>query len=254
MASGIAIEDAATPDGTRLVAIGDIHGCLGLLDTLLEAIDAEIAADRPDDWRILTLGDHTDRGPNSRGVIDRLIERSDDPRHLSLCGNHDAGMLSFLTNGDSHRLFVEFGGLQTAASYGVTLDTSDGARLEASRQALIDAVPSTHLAFLTGLRASAGFGDYFFCHAGIRPGIPLDQQAREDLIWIRQEFLTCGELHPKLIVHGHTPADHPEILRNRINIDTRAYSTSVLTALVAEGTKKWLLQASEDGVARRELA
>ena len=82
MADGVSIVDASTPEGMRLVAIGDIHGCLGLLDILLEAIDAEIDADRPDDWRIITLGDHTDRGPNSRGVIDRLIERSDDPHYL----------------------------------------------------------------------------------------------------------------------------------------------------------------------------
>lgn len=254
MADAVSIEDASTPEGMRLVAIGDIHGCLGVLDILLEAIDAEISADHPDDWRIITLGDHTDRGPNSRGVIDRLIERSDDPHYLSLCGNHDAGMVGFLTGMDNHRLFVEFGGVETAASYGVTLDTSDAARFMASRQALIDAVPATHLAFLTGLHASASFGDYFFCHAGVRPGVPLDRQVRDDLIWIRQEFLVHDGLHPKLIVHGHTPSDQPEILRNRINIDTRAYSTSVLTALVAEGRRKWLLQASEDGVIRRELA
>lgn len=253
MSEDISIRDAATPEGTRLVAIGDIHGCLGLLDRLLEAIDAEIAADAPDDWRIITLGDHTDRGPNSRGVIDRMIERSADERHLSLRGNHDTGMVDFLTGPANHRLFVEFGGVETAASYGVTLDTSDEERFAASRRALIDAVPSTHLEFLTNLNLSATFGDYFFCHAGIRPGVPLDVQVQDDLIWIRKEFLDHEGLHPKLIVHGHTPADQPEILRNRINIDTGAYSTSVLTALVAEGTRKWLLQASEDGVSRREL-
>lgn len=254
MSEAVSIRDAATPEGTRLVAIGDIHGCLGLLDRLLEAIHAEIAADAPDDWRIITLGDHTDRGPNSRGVIDRMIERSADERHLSLRGNHDAGMVDFLTAATSHRLFVEFGGVQTAASYGVTLDTSDEERFAASRQALIDAVPSTHLDFLTNLHLSATFGDYFFCHAGIRPGVALDRQVEDDLIWIRKEFLHHDGLHPKLVVHGHTPADQPEILRNRINVDTGAYSTSVLTALVAEGTRKWLLQAGEDGVSRREPA
>jgi calcineurin-like phosphoesterase family protein len=254
MTAGISIHEASPPEGLRLVAIGDVHGCLGLLDMLLDAIDTEIAADVPDDWRIVMLGDYVDRGPNSKGVLDRLIERTADPRQIALSGNHDDRMANFLTTMTEPDLFIEFGGVETAASYGVTLDTSSAERLLASRKALVDAVPSTHIDFLRTLPVSAEFGGFFLCHAGIRPGIPLDRQDREDLIWIRREFLSHSGLHPKLVVHGHTPADAPEIMPNRINIDTGAYASHVLTALVAEGPRKWLLQASEDGVARRDLA
>ncbi len=254
MTSGLSIHDASPPEGMRLVAIGDVHGCLGLMDRLLDAIDAEIAADTPDDWRIVMLGDYVDRGPNSRGVLDRLIERTADPRQIALTGNHDDRMANFLTTMADPGLFIEYGGVETAASYGVTLDTSSAEQLLNSRKALVDAVPATHLEFLHALPTSAEFGDFFFCHAGIRPGIPLDLQKRDDLIWIRREFLSHPGLHPKLVVHGHTPAEAPEIMPNRINIDTGAYATQVLTAFVAEGTRKWLLQASEDGVVRRELA
>lgn len=254
MAEGISIERAATPDGMRLVAIGDIHGCLGLYDLLLNAVDAEIASDRPDDWRIITLGDHTDRGPNSCGVLDRAVERSVDPRHVFLRGNHDVAMLDFLGVMESRRLFVEYGGVETAASYGVTLDISDEERFASSRQALIDAVPSTHRDFLAELQPSATFGDYFFCHAGIRPGVPLGEQGPADLIWIRREFLDHPGLHPKFIVHGHTPTERPEILSNRLNVDTGAYASGVLTAFVAEGRRKWLWQASEGGVSRTDIS
>lgn len=251
MSGEVSFETARTPAGMRLVAIGDVHGCHEQLARLLDAIDSEIAADRPGDFRIITLGDYVDRGPNSRAVLDLLVARSQDPRFVTLAGNHDDGLLAFLADDPGQRLFLDFGGYDTAASYRVALDT---ARLDVSRAELAAAMPAAHLAFLRNLPASVAFGDFFFCHAGIRPGVSLDDQTRRDLTWIRHEFLHHNGLHPKLVVHGHTPQDEPEVLPNRVNVDTRAYATGVLTALVAEGARKWLLQTDEDGVSRREIA
>jgi Predicted phosphohydrolases len=250
MTQTISFDTARPPEGMRLVAIGDVHGHTDLLSRLLDAIDREIAADRPSDWRIATLGDYIDRGPDSRGVIDLLIGRRSDPHFLTLAGNHDDAILAFLADDPGQRLFLDHGGRTTAASYGVTLDT---ARLGITRDELAAAMPAAHLEFLRGLGSSASFGDYFLCHAGIRPGVALELQTRADLTWIRREFLDHRGLHPKLIVHGHTPQTEPEIFPNRVNVDTRAYETGVLTALVAEGERKWFLHADKDGVSRREV-
>lgn len=256
MNGSIDLEHAQTPPGVRLVAIGDIHGCAHLLDRLLDAIDAEIAADQPSDWRIFTLGDYVDRGPDSRGVLDRLISRYADPRFICLVGNHDDGMRAFLdeTEGlDGSGLFINYGGVETAASYGVDLDIRSEASIVQSHAALTAAVPEAHRVFLADLPPFAESGDFFFCHAGIRPGVALFRQTREDLTWIRGDFLHYRDLHPKLVVHGHTPKNRPEILPNRINIDTGAFASGYLSALVAEGTRKWLLQAHVRGVERLDI-
>src|SRR5690606_34629941 len=128
-----------------------------------------------------------------------------------------------------------------AASYGVTLQIDHFEGMERSRAALLRALPRSHLAFIETLDYSATFGDFFFCHAGIKPGIPLDRQKADHLIWIRGEFLDCPTLHPKVVVHGHTPADRPEVAANRVNVDTGCYRTGVLTALVMDGAEKRFL-------------
>ncbi|WP_274630021.1 metallophosphoesterase family protein [Arvimicrobium flavum] len=237
--SSIDFARARAPDGVRLYAIGDIHGCLVQLKAMHAHIHGEIARDRPADWRIIHLGDYVDRGPQSKDVIAYLIEaRQRDPRHVMLRGNHEAGFVEFLKTAVPNGLFAHCGGPATARSYGVALDFSNRFALERGHAALVRALPHGHIGFLLDLDYSARFGDFFFCHAGIRPGVALERQTPEDLIWIRDEFLDYPHLHPKVIVHGHTPCDAPETLPNRVNIDTGCYRTGVLTALAIEGAEK----------------
>lgn len=241
MTDGVHFLDASGPDGTRLYAIGDVHGCIGQLETMLDLIDAEIERDGVEDWRIILLGDYCDRGPDVRGVIETIIARqAADPRIIALAGNHDDGLLDFLAEPRAESLFYRYGGVATARSYGVTLNAGD---LRERRDELLDAVPPQHLDFLRNLPLSAEFGDFFFCHAGIRPQVPLDQQVREDLTWIRDAFLDWPHLHPKVIVHGHTPVDAAELAPNRVNVDTGAVYRGTLTALVVDGTTKRLIHA-----------
>jgi serine/threonine protein phosphatase 1 len=244
---GIHFLDARAPDGVRLYAIGDVHGRLDLLSAMHQAIADEIARDEPADWRVIHLGDYIDRGPDSRGVIDFLIAAGErDARHLFLTGNHEAGMLGFLKKPDPNGLFARYGGDATARSYGVDLE--EGTIGEAA-VALTAAIPARHREFLHRLGFSVRFGDFFFCHAGIRPGVPLDRQTHRDLIWIRDEFVAWQGLHPKVIVHGHTPQPEPEIRPNRVNLDTKAFASGRLTALAIDGADKRILQVGEDGSA-----
>lgn len=233
------LETARAPEGMRLYAIGDVHGRLDLLERMHEAIRADIAAARPDDWRIIHVGDYVDRGSQSKGVIDFLIERiAEDSRHIALCGNHDAGMVEFLQGADGNGLFAGYGGAETALSYGVEADFSSPELARRTADALFAAIPRTHIDFVSTLPTSVAFGDFFFCHAGIRPGVPLEKQNPQDLMWIRNLFLNDTRLHPKVIVHGHTPATTAELLQNRVNVDTGAFMTSRLTALVVDGASK----------------
>lgn len=230
------------PEGMRLYAIGDIHGCHDLLAQMHERIDAEIARDRPADWRIVHVGDYCDRGPDTKGVLDFLIERmAADPRVICLRGNHDEGFLSFIAGRPGAGLFINYGGETTAASYGVKSDFSNLAR---TREALIAAMPDSHVRFLSTLPHSMSFGDFFLCHAGIRPGIAMDKQDPQDLIWIRETFLDYPHLHPKVVVHGHTPAPQVEIMGNRVNVDTRAFASGRLSGLMVDGDRRAILEVS----------
>ena len=244
MEAGIHYLDAAGPEGMRLYAIGDVHGRLDCLTKMHDMIAHEIERDRPADWRIIHLGDYVDRGPQSRQVLDFLSRAcARDPRMLALMGNHDEGFLDFLANPANDRLFTGFGGFDTAASYGVLLDVgSEQARMESHRE-LLAAMPDAHLPFLRGLPRSVSFGDFFFCHAGVRPGVALDAQNPRDLIWIRAEFLHHPALFEKVVVHGHTPVPAPQAMPNRVNVDTMAFDTGRLTALVVDGREKRFLVA-----------
>jgi serine/threonine protein phosphatase 1 len=239
MSEGVSLAEARAPEGMRLYAIGDIHGRLDLLKRMHERIHAEIQRDRPDDWRVIHLGDYVDRGPDSRGVIDFLIAaQGADRRNFTLMGNHEHGFLEFLGLPSMDSLFMRYGGIQTAASYGVPGPASGLARFHTQ---LLQAVPAAHTRFILSCGYSVGLGDFFFCHAGIRPGVPLEMQAPEDLMWVREEFLFYPKLHPKVVVHGHTITPEPELLPNRVNVDTGACRSGVLTAFVVEGAAKRLL-------------
>lgn len=243
MTSGIHFLDARGPEGVRLYAIGDVHGRLDLLEKMHERIAGEVERDRPTDWRIIHLGDYVDRGPQSRGVIDFLIAACRrDERMITLVGNHDIGFLDFLAGPSKESLFMQFGGIETAASYDVRFGRlfHDLDRFHAD---LARAMPPEHARFIRSCGFSVSFGDFFFCHAGIRPGVSLDQQNPDDLIWIRNEFLHHLNLHPKVVVHGHTITREPEVLANRVNVDTGAWRSGVLTALVIDGAEKRLITA-----------
>ncbi|PSM18724.1 metallophosphoesterase [Nitratireductor sp. StC3] len=245
--TGVHFLDAAAPDGIRLYAIGDVHGRLDLLRAMHGQIRAELMRDKPADWRIVHLGDYVDRGPDSKGVLAFLAERiAEDPHIVALAGNHDTNFRAFLDDGDTSGLFSRYGGIDTARSYGIAADFSNPAAAEKSRAALAVAVPSAHRNFVDGLPRSVAFGDFFFCHAGIRPGVSLADQDPHDLIWIREPFLSHAGLHEKVVVHGHTPQDEAEIMPNRVNVDTLAYASGRLTAFVVDGHEKRLLEARTD--------
>lgn len=228
----------------RLYAIGDVHGRLDLLARMHDKIRAELARDGPADWRIIHLGDYVDRGLDSKGVLDFLVQARRDPRVIALAGNHDHGFLQFLALPSPKGLFAQNGGRETAISYGVDLNLETKETLLASHAELKKAVPAEHVTLLRGLSHSVAFGDFFFCHAGIRPGVALERQDGEDLVWIRELFLNFTGLHPKIVVHGHTPAFQPEIMNNRVNVDTTAFLTGRLNALAVEGEIKRLLEVS----------
>jgi serine/threonine protein phosphatase 1 len=225
----------ATPAGVRIYAVGDIHGCAGQLDRLMAAIlsDRESADSDP---YLIFLGDYLDRGPDSKGVVERLLAPKTGFKPLYLLGNHDQVLLDFLENPIVYRTWREFGAQETFMSYGVLPPRFDDEQEFAdARNRLARALPASHLDFFRSLQVSAQIGDYFFVHAGARPGVALEQQAREDMLWIREEFLNSSHDFGKMIVHGHTPAEGPVRRRNRIGIDTGTYATGRLTAAVLEG-------------------
>jgi len=229
---------SSTPAGMRLYAVGDVHGC----DSMLAGAHAKIAkdlADRPvADHRIVHVGDYCDRGPDSAGVVERLAAlTAGDPRVICLRGNHDQMLIDFLgdpaTGGE---MFLFNGGEATLASYGVPARFGPRRGYAALARALGEAMPAHHRAFFDGLALTARFGDYLFVHAGIRPGVPLDKQHPEDLVWIREEFLWDDRDHGFVVIHGHTPSDTDKVRPNRINIDTGAVYGGTLTCLRLEGT------------------
>jgi len=243
--AGIHFLDARGPEGMRLYAIGDVHGRLDLLEAMHERILGDIAARKPADWRIIHLGDYTDRGPSSREVLDFLVEaRLRDRRIITLMGNHDRAFLDFLAYPEPNGLFANNGGEETARSYGVELRFSPKAALLEGYARLRQAVPVEHVALLRSLPRFVAFGDFFFCHAGVRPGVKLEQQDPEDLIWIRREFLDYPGLYEKVVVHGHTPAPEPETMPNRINVDTGAFRSGRLSAVMIDGGEKELMDVS----------
>ena len=190
--AGIEITHAAAPEQMRIYAIGDVHGRFDLLQQMHQLIAAEIMRDQPADWRVIHLGDFIDRGPQSAETLDCLAKLTmPDPRYIALMGNHDEGMLDFLDDPTSSQIFVDFGGRETAASYGVTLDASSRHALFESHRELLSALPERHIIFLRSLQRSISFGDYFFCHAGVRPSISLDQQDPHDLIAFATGQLTA---------------------------------------------------------------
>ncbi|WP_425044357.1 metallophosphoesterase [Primorskyibacter sp. S87] len=226
-------------------AIADIHGQLAMLDAALDLVEKDGGADA----RIIFLGDYVDRGPDSCGVIQRLIEGQEHGRDwIFLKGNHDDLFWNFATQGahDDPRirsglnwLHPRLGGLETLKSYGIDtegeISTSDMAKQTEHR------VPAPHLKFLEKLNLFHREPGLLFVHAGILPGRSLDQQTEDDLIWIRDPFLRHAGTHPWLVVHGHTALEHPRHFGNRIDLDGGAGYGRPLHPAVFEDGKCWLL-------------
>lgn len=222
--------------GWRIYAVGDIHGRADLLSALLARIDADLRANPTPNAMHAFLGDYIDRGPHSRQVLDLLIARKREHQTVFLMGNHELYAAAVLNDSSLLREWQDMGGIPTLLSYGVRpTDRSDPNADEAAVVAFRQALPGAHRQFLSGLALSFSSGDYFFVHAGVRPGVALQLQSQRDLLWIREEFLLHEEDFGKIIVHGHSPTAEPAILPNRINIDTGAYATGRLTCLVLEG-------------------
>lgn len=225
---------SSTPADTRIYAVGDIHGRADLLAETIVRIDDDLRR-RPIRHVVeVYLGDYIDRGPGSKTVIDQLAVRIVDRRAVCLRGNHEVLMEAFIRDPGAFRRWEQLGALQTLASYGVGPPTRSEPNANLHRR-FLDVFPRLHELFLQCLRDSYCCGDFLFVHAGIRPGISIERQNPDDLLWIRREFLNSDDDHGKFVVHGHTPVPHPDIRNNRINIDTGAWRSGTLTCAAIEG-------------------
>lgn len=238
-------EPAQAPDGKRIYAIGDIHGCADMLDELMHQIRLD-SAEAQVDPQLIFLGDYIDRGNDSRGVIDRLIElRKSDPDTVFLKGNHEAILLDFLSEPEDLPHWLDWGGEETLESY--SIDPTRGLSPSELADAMKKAMPRDHLAFIKSLDLKHIEGDYLFVHAGVRPGTPLEDQEETDLLWIRKRFhnAPASERPDYVVVYGHTPEDKPVDAGWRIAVDTGACYGGALTAAVLEGTTRRFISVWE---------
>lgn len=234
--------------GELIYAIGDVHGRYDLLKQLIAMILADWTAQARERRPLLIFcGDYVDRGPQSAEVIEALIwlQRRGDVQACFLKGNHEQALMRFLDNPTDCAGWLRFGGVETLLSYGVAAPAPDDhAACFRARDLLLQRMPSSHLRFLERLELMLVVGEYAFVHAGILPGTDLRSQREEDLLWIRQEFLEDEGPFEKVIVHGHSwVGDAPQILPQRIGVDTGAYATGVLTAVRLNGADVSVLQA-----------
>lgn len=212
-------------------AIGDVHGCYDELTTLEAMILADAQSQAGEKW-IIMLGDYTDRGPNSAAVLDKLCSRPPEGfRRFCLAGNHESMLLDFVANPQSSAVWLQFGGRETLASYGIDVERFLHVSKRRRVQILEGHIPSEHLDFLRGLPVCLSLPGAIFVHAGLRPGVPPERQADTDMQWIREPFLSSNSSEFGLVIHGHTPTPEPEVKTNRIGIDTAAFATSKLTAV-----------------------
>ncbi|THD74470.1 MAG: serine/threonine protein phosphatase [Phenylobacterium sp.] len=247
---------AASPPSTgeRLVyAVGDVHGRLDVLAPLIRDIAqdaaethaaASVSAEPP---LLVFLGDYVDRGPESRGVVDLILELRAARRFevRALKGNHEEALLQFLDDPSFGSTWAEHGGAATLSSYGVQppAQRTDADAWARAREAFTAALPPAHKFFYETLELMVVEGDYAFVHAGVRPGVALADQLERDLLWIRHDFLEERGRFEKIIVHGHTPLETPQLTPTRLGVDTGAYATGVLTAVRLQGEDQRVMQA-----------
>jgi serine/threonine protein phosphatase 1 len=230
------------PDGTLVYCVGDIHGRDDLLREMAKRVEADTKTRSFDHAVTVFLGDYIDRGHGSMRVIEQLASGEWPTSIIALVGNHEDFLMAFLDDARILEFWRSQGGLETLHSYEADVGPAMAGRDFGAVQATFTTrFPKHHRDFLGALKVSASIGDYFFCHAGVRPGVALDCQNRDDLLNIREPFLSSEAEHGKLVVHGHTPAVAPEIRPNRIGIDTAAYATSRLTCLILEKDERRFL-------------
>jgi len=229
--------------GYRAYAVGDVHGRLDLLEELLAKIHADLQHHPSRKTLLVFVGDLIDRGPKSAQVIERLrTYKRQWIRPFFLLGNHEEVLLRIL-GGDAELItkWRWFGGAECLQSYGLDPEQFSQISDQLALELVREAIPKEHVQFLESFVDSCRFGDYLFVHAGIRPGVELEDQRQSDLRWIREPFLLDETDHGFVVVHGHTISSEVEERANRIGIDTGAYRTNVLTALAIEGTERWLM-------------
>jgi serine/threonine protein phosphatase 1 len=233
----------AGASGRRAYAVGDIHGRLDLLEVLLTKVHADIDARPPAETLLVFVGDLIDRGPQSAEVVELLrTYRRNGVRPVFLLGNHEEVLLRVVRGeADLVRSWLRFGGTECLKSYGFDARRLAVMRDEEALAAIAAAIPPEHVEFLESFCDTCRFGDYLFVHAGIRPGVELEEQRQSDLRWIREPFLSDESDHGFVVVHGHTISEDVEERPNRIGIDTGAYRSDNLTALVIDGTDRWFL-------------
>ncbi len=231
--------------GLRVYAIGDVHGRLDKLEAL-ELLIAKDAKSAKVPVRIVMTGDYVDRGPRSREVIEHVLKQQLQDKRVTLRGNHDFYMPF---EGASNIMMIhwcQFGGLETLLSYGINITKWSEDEIHQKRAEIVEkfraAFPLYQRNFLLSTPMTVQFGDYLFVHAGIDPGIPLDQQSTKDMLTIREPFLSSDADHGCVVVHGHTVSEHVDVRSNRIGIDTGACFGGKLTALALEGDRRWLIQ------------
>ncbi|MCA1662494.1 MAG: serine/threonine protein phosphatase, partial [Novosphingobium sp.] len=234
-----------------IYAVGDIHGRLDLFEQLIAAIEADDARRGPAATTVVLLGDLVDRGPDSAGVIAAARAWGERRRLRMLLGNHEEMFLDSFDDAEVLRHFLRYGGRETVLSYPIDRAGYRELTLEQLQQRMRAAVPQDDLDFLRAAEDAIVVGDYLFVHAGIRPGVPLDEQKVSDLRWIRGRFIDHPGDHGHVVVHGHTITEAVEEMPNRIGIDTGAFKSGRLTALGLEGSERWYLTA-RDAIARAE--
>jgi len=244
------------PRGHRAYAVGDVHGRLDLLESLLQSIEEDVRARPSRKTSIVFLGDLIDRGPSSAGVVERLRTfRPNFAAPLFLMGNHEEVLLRIL-DGEASLIpsWLRFGGTETLRSYGLDADELATSTEAEAVTKVRRAIPEAHSAFIANFADTVSFGDYLFVHAGIRPGVELSEQSKADLRWIREPFLQDQSERDFVVVHGHTIRQDVEITANRIGIDTGAFHTGVLTALAIDGEDRWLVQTGQEKVRTEPLS
>lgn len=238
----------AIPDGERIYAIGDIHGCNDLFDELIDAIERDdLESPAIGRTTVILLGDLVDRGPGSAAVVARAREWQIRRPVRILAGNHEEMFLDSFENIEILRHFIKHGGRETLLSYGLDQKVFDEATLEELQALMPQLVSRQDHDFIAGFERSIAIGDYLFVHAGIRPGVPIEEQEPRDMMWIREPFLRFEDPHPFMVIHGHTISESIDEQSNRIGIDTGAFRSGVLTALVLEGDRQRYIQAVRDG-------
>jgi serine/threonine protein phosphatase 1 len=233
----------AVPAGRRYFAIGDIHGRLDLYEAMIAAIEDDMAGAPALDHRIVLLGDLVDRGPDSAGVVARTRAWQRLRKVRVLAGNHEDMFLAAFEKPEALRHFLKHGGYETLLSYGLTREELSGLDLDDIFARLQHAIPQETRDYIAAFETMIRAGDYVFVHAGIDPARPLGDQKRSDCLWIRERFLSHEGPLEKVVVHGHTIFDRVMDCGNRIGIDTGAFRSGVLTALVLEGDQRRILQA-----------